>query len=632
MEANRLIGNYVISGGNETVLVLWQLDTGRQQLLPHLSAAIKNIVVSQKGVSYGIHLDDNSVMVISTAELKPIANVSGLQIPVIQPASPFEPVLPRGTGENRRDVCAPRVPVTVNVNEPSRLLMAVGEVQEIEPTSTSILATPYLQSFDIATGQQTSKQALTRTNVTNKNITPDKSRVSEPLTTHIQTSHDGSWLATVDFWEPPTRDFKQMPIFTFESEEERRRRREVHLKFWQRNSENNWELVSRIDAPHTVGDDSSCAGRVLALAADPASQRFATIGEDKSVKIWSPRTRRRDNVVIRGEGGQPLRHWNCIAEIPMGKLDDEAVTEETLHGCLSFSDDSSLIAAALADTEGGQVALIDTRSGTIRQTLTGVYNGDIIALALAGPYLVTLADELRVFDLVEDALVYGVQFQPGVASLSFDQRMEMFHLAVDRENKVMALALPSRKAWMSDTPFELESLEGVCSEVTVYKLDSPEPLTIYDVPCAVSAVLPAVAGPNHTHGQTPGFIILDTSAHITTVAPKATKMVLAKSTVDLGLDNGNEQDGSTALIMHDESDEEEGEDMADETMLDAPVLTGANGAADDDDDDDGLPVVSKEQLNNLFDVGPAFASLSLEDMFYRVVDLVAPKPLAVEVS
>jgi NET1-associated nuclear protein 1 (U3 small nucleolar RNA-associated protein 17) len=41
-----LDGNYVISGGTETVLVLWQLDTGKHQFLPHMSATIQNVVVS----------------------------------------------------------------------------------------------------------------------------------------------------------------------------------------------------------------------------------------------------------------------------------------------------------------------------------------------------------------------------------------------------------------------------------------------------------------------------------------------------------------------------------------------------------------------------------------------------------
>ena len=38
-------GNYLISGGSETVLILWQLDTSQKQHLPHLTSEIMNITV-----------------------------------------------------------------------------------------------------------------------------------------------------------------------------------------------------------------------------------------------------------------------------------------------------------------------------------------------------------------------------------------------------------------------------------------------------------------------------------------------------------------------------------------------------------------------------------------------------------
>src|SRR5438034_8107676 len=78
---NHSTGNYIISGGLETVLVLWQLDTGRKQFLPHLSSPICNLVVSPTGKSYAVKLADNTAMVLSTSNLRPIASMSGLQLP-----------------------------------------------------------------------------------------------------------------------------------------------------------------------------------------------------------------------------------------------------------------------------------------------------------------------------------------------------------------------------------------------------------------------------------------------------------------------------------------------------------------------------------------------------------------------
>jgi NET1-associated nuclear protein 1 (U3 small nucleolar RNA-associated protein 17) len=68
----------MISGGSENVLVIWQMDTGKKDFLPHLSGSVENIVVSPNGSSYVLHLDDNSAMIISTAEMKPTAYISGI--------------------------------------------------------------------------------------------------------------------------------------------------------------------------------------------------------------------------------------------------------------------------------------------------------------------------------------------------------------------------------------------------------------------------------------------------------------------------------------------------------------------------------------------------------------------------
>src|ERR1700733_11875966 len=95
LETNMIIGNYIISGGSETVLVLWQLDTGKQQFLPHMSATIQNIVVSPTGTSYGIQLADNSAMILSTAKLEPTTNISGIQTCVTEADDTVESRVPR---------------------------------------------------------------------------------------------------------------------------------------------------------------------------------------------------------------------------------------------------------------------------------------------------------------------------------------------------------------------------------------------------------------------------------------------------------------------------------------------------------------------------------------------------------
>jgi len=61
---------YLISGGKETVMVLWQLETGKKQFLPHLTSEVERLVVSPEGDRYSVQMGDNSIMVLSSSELK----------------------------------------------------------------------------------------------------------------------------------------------------------------------------------------------------------------------------------------------------------------------------------------------------------------------------------------------------------------------------------------------------------------------------------------------------------------------------------------------------------------------------------------------------------------------------------
>jgi NET1-associated nuclear protein 1 (U3 small nucleolar RNA-associated protein 17) len=47
-----------------------------------------------------------------------------------------------------------------------------------------------------------------------------------------------------------------------------------------------------------------------------------------------------------------------------------------------------------------------------------------------------------------------------------------------------------------------------------------------------------------------------------------------------------------------------------------------------DDDNNEHPVVSQQQLSEIFDIGPSFALPPVEEMFYQVADLFSSKPLA----
>jgi NET1-associated nuclear protein 1 (U3 small nucleolar RNA-associated protein 17) len=579
-----------------------------------MSATIQNVVVSPSGISYGVQLADNSTMVLSVAELKPTANIAGIQACVLDYEEDLESHVRRLEEEPNERPLLQRTPAVVSPSDPSRLFLAVGQTQEISPSTPRISSIPYLQTFDLGSGHNVSRQAFTRSHVTNVNITPSAHRISEPRVTHMKISFDGNWLATVDEWTPPTRDVEFLGHQGKSVNDERQHRREVYLKFWQWNKENEtWELVSRIDAPHSLGDASS-AGRVSDLAADSSSLRFSTIGEDGIVRVWSMRTRKRDGVVVRGKDGQSLRNWDCQHAISIGKPELFNYTESSqrypTNGSVAFSEDGSILAAACGNQD--LVHLLDPESGTIRLSQGGLFEGDIVKVEFLGQDLITLSNKLLVYDLVSDEVRYSVKLSPAVTSLSVAQKMEMMHLAVGRKSRTFAVALPSRfdGGWTKDPRMTLLVQNG---ELAVFSQDNPEPVIQQGFSTLITSLLPAVGSD--------GYLVLDSAAEIRTVMRNGSQAVttLAQSTSALQLDAVEESNGDLLRLVEDEVEEVED--------AQSPTLT-----PNVDEDEYETPVVTQQQLSDIFDIGPSFALPPMEEMFYQVAGLFSSQPLAQSVS
>ncbi|ELR06167.1 hypothetical protein VC83_01301 [Pseudogymnoascus destructans] len=610
-----LDGNYIISGGSETVMVLWQLDTGKKQFLPHLSAAIHNIVVSPTGSSYAVRLADNSAMILSTAELKPTASISGLQTQVIRDSVSLDARVSRVKDDEREGILVQHAPAVINPLKPSHLLLAVGENQEINPLSKEILSTPYLQTFDVASSHNISRQALSRTNITNINVGPNAHRISEPQVTHMQISHDGLWLATVDEWLPPRRDLEYLGHSTINLADEQRKRREVYLKFWQwSETTETWELVSRIDAPHTMGPENYGAGRIFDLVVDPSSHAFSTIGEDSTVRIWRPKTRTRDGIAVRGKDGEALVSWSCRGQVTLPKpVSEVEVTvpgapQRPDHGCLAFSEDGSVLAAALTGGHDAVIHLVDPSVGTVKYSRPTSYTGDIVRMAIVSQYLVTVADEVRVYDIVSNELKYGIRLGSRQLALTLEQKAEMIHLSVDRQSKTFAVALPC-KGREKEGVHIAGTLAGVYSQIAVFEAVRPAPLMAQSLPYLLTALVPSA--------NSPGYIAIDAAAEIATITPKASQAsaVMAQSIADLGLESVVEEPAVGLMQLVEEA---EAEEMADVEAI------------EEDADDDGAPVVSQQQLANIFDIGPSFALPPIEEMFYQVAGLFSTKPIGVQ--
>lgn len=583
----------MISGGSENVLVLWQMDTSKTNFLPHLSGSIENVVVSSSGSSYVVHLDDNSAMILSTAEMKPTAYISGIQSFASHGSAPKDMLVRRAwsTAKNAWR----KVPAAIRSTEPSQLHVCVGTGQQA--TMSGVLSAPLLQTFDLESFTSINRQPLARTQPTDMNLSNKGLPIEEPLVTHFSFSSDGQWLASVDIWNPPQNDIDQ--VASGLKDQFIRERQEVYLKFWQvGSSENSAALVSRINTPHATDQPET----VLDLAADPISTCFATIGGDGMVRVWRPRLRQQNGIAVKGADGQDALTWACSQVIPVGDgLGEDAVeipfsnTYGRPQGALAFSEDGSTIFAAYGAGGNGVVYMIDASSGEIVRTLEDLCTGKLRSIRALSPFILILSNELRVFDVVGDELRYGINI-PGA-----EKSGDLLQLAVDYTSRHFAVAFATPKL----------------SSVGVFDPEVAGPLLVKALPHPVVSL---VSTPNKS-----GFLALDDAAQIWTITEgsDASSLAAMQPLADLRLDqpvaNGSGHLEDDADMASDGED-----DVGPAGLVDNDVEM-----EDDDGDDDDLhvSVVVQQHLADIFDAAPAFAAPSVEEMFYKVTGLLGAKPL-----
>lgn len=586
---------YLISGGKETVMVLWQLETGKKQFLPHLTSEVERLVVSPEGDRYSVQMGDNSVMVLSSSELKPVANFAGLQMPVP----------PQELGSSYEAADLANVTAVLHPQQHEQLLLTVPATQP--KTDQDVAARPFLQAFDVHNSRHVSRQALARNNVTDFNLGPERTAIIPPDVAFLAISQDGQWLATVDEWMPPASDVQYLAADEDQVEEEQLKRREVHLKFWQWESvQSVWTLTTRVDAPHSRSfEDSLGAGSVLGLIANPVSRGFVTIGEDATVKTWRPKTRTRFGMPMKDEAGNDVIEWTCRHNIQLEKqlarvdtpMDGEDDVEAELMGPtsahLTFSEDGSTIVAAVCYdfmADAPVAHLIDAYTGEIKFSKDNIFAADLSGVGFLDRYLIALSrDSVRVWDLVQDTLHYHVTL-PQIAEEG-DQPL----LAVNQQESTFAVIVPQTKRGRGS--------------VEVFEPQSAQSLHRETLAAPVAAILASKG--------TRGYVLLFADA---TVRMLVKTGAMRKSAVQSKLANA----AATA-------DAEKAVSASQRTAV-PDLLASTTGGAQQgtvlEETEDDRPVVRPEQLASIFDVGQGIALPSVRDMYRAVADLYSRKPRA----
>ncbi|KAF9136120.1 hypothetical protein BGW39_006916 [Mortierella sp. 14UC] len=245
-------GTYLLSGGEESVLVIWQLATGHKQFLPRLGSEIKHITVSPDDAFYAMGHQDNSVNVIRAVDLKIKTAIQGLKFSHTDHLR--NPLLTGLVIEPRNGhVVLNGLPGTLQFYDPIK----DQHIMELEVFPRNKVSRTY-----------------------EKEIVP-------PRVMHVAFSNDkaGRWMVTVDGRD----DNETTP--------------ELYIKFWEYDDDSStYVLNTRVDSPHTK-EITSC---IFNPRQGNQAPMVVTTSLDGTFKVWE--------LTHQGEarrGIEAERAWGC---------------------------------------------------------------------------------------------------------------------------------------------------------------------------------------------------------------------------------------------------------------------------------------------------------------------------------
>ncbi|KAF8913139.1 quinon protein alcohol dehydrogenase-like superfamily [Gymnopilus junonius] len=234
-------GAYLLSGGEESVLVIWQLYTGKKEFVPRLGAPISTISISRSNhgeVEYLIGLADATYTFISSSSLKVTRSYSRIKI---------DPSLSQdSTSTPKHDA-----PIAVQ-----------------HRNSTLILPSSHASSLQMYSLSNSSIISELEVSPSNRISRRDDKPIIPAIVEKVVVSESGQWMATVDAREGDS---------AFRSE--------VYLKIWFWDTrQDNWVLNTRIDRPH--GNDKVVDICFNPSVMDPKTAYLITTGGDGRIKLW----------------------------------------------------------------------------------------------------------------------------------------------------------------------------------------------------------------------------------------------------------------------------------------------------------------------------------------------------------
>jgi NET1-associated nuclear protein 1 (U3 small nucleolar RNA-associated protein 17) len=353
-----------------------QVNSGNRQFVPRLGAEIIGLNQTKSGSLYSVSLSNNSIKILSAADLELRSEVSGIHLSS-DPAPKSQLATPRHS--------------SVALLHPHRPQIYVNGASVSNTSGT-------LQSYDLAVDQQVLRldvARISRTKWTGK----QKRIVFEPCVTFAAFTGDGTWLATVDEWENH---------YGFDEGGSR----EIYLKFWAWKGK-QWELVAKIENPH--GMDR----RVLGLASPMGSvQEVATLGADGSVKLWRP--------AVQAHGQSSETVWS------LHRTFGSRTSTIQSEGSLIYSADSSVLVTGV----GHDIHVIDAPTGHVAKSFH--VGKSISQVAIVGRHLLCLHDNASMFscwDLVSGHIIFTERIDQLYSSIAVNHNTSTFAVASSTSSK-----------------------------------------------------------------------------------------------------------------------------------------------------------------------------------------------------
>eukprot|EP00727_Mastigamoeba_balamuthi_P009397 m51a1_g508 putative 3-ketoacyl-CoA thiolase (1323) ;mRNA; f:297747-303535 len=365
-------GSHLLTGGDESVLVAWQLKTGQRRFLPRIGAPIAAVSVSPDSQLYALGLYDNSLKIVSATTSKAIHVIRGLL--------------------RMRDTPGAWAGLSV---EPRDGLVVMNGVPNT------------LQFYDVRSDRFVRELEVAPPNAVRRDV--DNSELLPfACVEHaaFATPASGEWLVTVDRlaseWSGD----------------------ESSLKFWKYDpKQQTYKLYTRVDSPHGKA--------VTGLVCHPTKLAVVTTSTDTRFKGWVPAPLR-THQPHQGPAGSSSSSSSSDEQRMTWRCRSVGYYRGMPCNCAAFSSDGSVLAVGA----GSAISLWDAETNELQFSLCHTSSSDILRVAFVpqSPLLLSNSSEfLYVWDPVSRSLLWS--YSARVVNMAIDPLSSLFAVIVASDNQ-----------------------------------------------------------------------------------------------------------------------------------------------------------------------------------------------------